>query len=170
MRGVTFAATHRLVSRRAQGGWRGFRGSAPGCALAFGLVLAFAAAAAAADPTGLEREIRETREIAAEVSRAVHRVQTENLKLRSTLGSEVQNLNVEDVTAATLRLGRLDADTARLYVTTLENRIANAEAALRLLEEEFERRAADLEGARAPKPNCNNCGKCAPSALISSTA
>jgi small-conductance mechanosensitive channel len=149
MRGVTFAATHRWVSTRAQGGWRGVRRSAPGCALAFGLVLAFVSASAAADPTGLEREIREAREIAAEVSRAVHRVQTENLKLRSTLGSEVQNLNVEDVTATMLRLGRLDADTARLYVITLENRIANAEAALRLLEEDFERRAADLEGAPA---------------------
>ena len=55
------------------------------CALALGLVLPFASASAAADPAGLEREIRETREIAAEVSRAVHRVQTENLKLRGLL-------------------------------------------------------------------------------------
>jgi small-conductance mechanosensitive channel len=117
--------------------------------LALGLALAFASAAAIADSTGLEREIRETREIAAEVSRAVHRVQTENLKLRETLGSEVQSLTTEDVTATMLRLGRLDADTARLYVTTLENRVANGEGALRLLEEDFERRAADLKDAPA---------------------
>ena len=138
-----------LSPARVRGGsaWRGACRSVLRCALALGLVLPFASASAAADPAGLEREIRETREIAAEVSRAVHRVQTENLKLRRTLGTEVQNLTAEDVTATTLRLGRLDADTARLYVTTLENRIANGEAALRLLEEDFERRAADLQGA-----------------------
>jgi moderate conductance mechanosensitive channel len=148
---ATFAALHRLSPARVRGGsaWRGACRSAGRCALALGLVLAFASALAAADPTGLEREIRETREIAAEVSRAVHRVETENLKLLETLGSEVQNLTAEDVTATMLRLGRLDADTARLYVTTLENRIANGETALRLLEEDFERRGADLEGAPA---------------------
>ena len=149
MPGVTFAALHRLSPARVWGGsaWRGACRSVGRCALALGLVLPFASASAAADSAKLEREIRETREIAAEVSRAVHRVQTENLKLRETLGSKVQNLTPEGVTATMLRLGRLDADTARLYVTTLENRIANGEAALRLLEEDFERRAADLEGA-----------------------
>jgi multidrug resistance efflux pump len=48
-----------------------------------------------------------------------------------------------------LRLGRLDADTARLHVTTLENRIAQREATLRLLEEDINRRAADIQGTSA---------------------
>ena len=39
----------------------------------------------------LQREIRETQEIAAEMSKAVRRVQGENLKLRRTLGSEARS-------------------------------------------------------------------------------
>ena len=125
MTGVTFAATHRLVGARARRVGMARRSpQSLRCALALGLVFAFAAAAAADDRTGLQREIRETQEIAAEMSKAVRRVQAENLKLRRTLGDEAQNLTAEDITATTLRLGRLDADTARLHVTTLENRIA----------------------------------------------
>ena len=97
----------------------------------------------------MQREIRETREFVAEIAKAVRRVQAENLKVRRTLGSEVRNLTAEDVTVTTLRLGRLDADTARLHVTTLENRIAQREATLRLLEEDINRRAADIQGTPA---------------------
>jgi len=104
---------------------------------------------ATADDKGLQREIRETREIAADVSKAVRRVQAETLRLRRTLDDEVQDLTAEDVSATTLRLGRLDADTARLYVTTLRTRIAQHEATLRLLEDDISRRAADAAGASA---------------------
>jgi hypothetical protein len=118
--------------RRGQGGTFPVR-------LALGLLLACLLAATSSgaeqqpDALAVQREIAETRAIAAEVSKAVRRVQAENLKLPKSLDTEVRNLTAEDVTATTLRLARLDADTARLYVTTLENRIAQREAALRLL-------------------------------------
>ena len=150
MGGVTLAATSGLLSRvRAGSGWGGARRSMLRGAVALGLVLAFSAGLTAAERTGLQREIRETREFVAEIAKAVRRVQAENLKVRRTLGSEVRNLTAEDVTVTTLRLGRLDADTARLHVTTLENRIAQREATLRLLEEDINRRAADLQGTSA---------------------
>ena len=148
-RGVAFAATPGWSSARVQGGPAGRRRAALRCALALGLVLAFSAGLTAAERTGLQREIRETREFVAEIAKAVRRVQAENLKVRRTLGSEVRNLTAEDVTVTTLRLGRLDADTARLHVTTLENRIAQREATLRLLEEDINRRAADIQGTPA---------------------
>ncbi len=118
------------------------------CALGFGLVLALATVSAAADRTGVQRETEETRDVAAEVSKAVRRVQAENLTLQRTLPIEVRNLTVEDVTAAVLRLGRLDADTARLHFTTLDNRIAQRQATLRLLDEDIKRRE-DLQGGPA---------------------
>jgi small-conductance mechanosensitive channel len=146
---VTFAATSGLLLARARAGsaWHGARRGARRCALALGLVLALAAASAADDHNRLQRDIRETQEIAAEVSRAVRRVQAENLKLRKTLGTEARNLTADDITVTTLRLARLDADTARLHVTTLENRIAQREGTLRLLEEDINRRVEDLESA-----------------------
>ena len=147
MPGVAFAATDGSASARVQG--EPLRRGALRCALALGLVLAFSAGSTAAERTGLQREIRETREFVAEIAKAVRRVQAENLKVRRTLGSEVRNLTAEDVTVTTLRLGRLDADTARLHVTTLDNRIAQREATLRLLEEDINRRAADIQGASA---------------------
>ncbi len=70
------------------------------CALGFGLILALATASAAADRTGVQRETEETRAVAAEVFKAVRRVQAENLTLQRTLPIEVRNLTVEDVTAA----------------------------------------------------------------------
>ena len=147
MPGVAFAATPGWSSARVQGG--PVRRAALRCALALGLVLAFGAGSAAAERTGLQREIRETREFVAEIAEAVRRVQAENLKDQRTLGSEVRNLTAEDVTVTTLRLGRLDADTARLHVTTLENRIAQREATLRLLEDDINRRAAGMQGTPA---------------------
>ena len=47
-------------------------------AVALGLVLAFSAGLTAAERTGLQREIRETREFVAEIAKAVRRVQAEN--------------------------------------------------------------------------------------------
>ena len=69
MPGVALAALHRLSLARVRGGpaWRGGCRRAGRCVLALGLALAFASAPAVADPTGWEREIRETREIAAEL-------------------------------------------------------------------------------------------------------
>ena len=121
------------------------------CALAYGLVAATAGTAAAADAQGdpgLAREIDQIRELSSEVSKAVRRVQAENLQLRSTLGREAQRLTANDVTAATLRLARLDAETARLYVTTLDDRIAQREAALSLLDADIEQRAAGPRACR----------------------
>jgi hypothetical protein len=113
--------------------------------LALGLVVTFPGASASAERNELRRELEETREIAAEVSKAARRVQAENLKLRTALGREVQNLTGADITARMLRLGRLDADTARLHFTTLENRVAQHVSALNLLSEEIEQRAIALQ-------------------------
>ena len=150
MRGVAFAATP---------GWSGHAcredraGAAPAqrCVALWrwGSSWLSARGSTAAERTGLQREIRETREFVAEIAKAVRRVQAENLKVQRTLGSEVRNLTAEDVTVTTLRLGRLDADTARLHVTTLENRIAQREATLRLLEDDINRRAADMQATPA---------------------
>jgi hypothetical protein len=99
MGGVTLAATSGLLSRvRAGSIWRGTSRSMLRCALALGLVWAFAAGSTAAERAAIQREIRETRELAAEIDKAVRRVQAENLKLRRTLASEVGRLNAEDVT------------------------------------------------------------------------
>src|SRR5262245_20361704 len=121
MQGVTYAATSGLSQGRVRAGseWRGARRSMLRCALALGLVWAFAAGPAAAD-TGLKREISETQEVGADVARAVRRVQVENLKLERTLRKEARKLTAKDVTVTTLRLSRLDADTARLHETTLD--------------------------------------------------
>lgn len=148
MRGATFAAA--FGSTPAACAWRAAAWSAALVwALALGVVFASAAEAVAADQPGLQREIRETRAIVDEVSKAVRRVQAENLRLSRTLGGEVGKLTAEDITATTLQLGRLEAETARLHVTTLEDRIARRQAALRLLGEDINRRAAELEGAPA---------------------
>jgi hypothetical protein len=142
---VAFAAASGTLLARVRAGWRG----ALSYALALGLVSAFAAASAADDHLELQREIRETQEIGGDVSKGLRRVQAENLKLRRTLGTEVRNRTAKDITATTLRLARLDADTARLYVTTLDDRIGQREAALRLLGEDINRRATDLERTSA---------------------
>ena len=90
--------------------WRPGRACAAFVQLALGLVAGlFAATAFGADSPGAKavlRQIEDTRAIAAEVSSAVRRVQTENLALRRTLISEVRNLTAEDITAAVLRLAR----------------------------------------------------------------
>jgi hypothetical protein len=152
MPGVTFAAMS-VLQRCVRAGsvWRGTCRSMLPCALALGLAWAFAAGPAAA-VTGLEREIRETQEVVADVARAVRRVQVENLKLERTLRKEVRKLTAEDMTVTTLRLSRLDADTARLHETTLGNRITQREAELRLLEQDISRRAVDLQGAPPAAP------------------
>jgi small-conductance mechanosensitive channel len=148
---ASFAATHELSLAgvlRESSRDRARRG-AVALALALGLVLILSGASAPADQNELQREIRETRELAAEVSKAVRRVQAETLGLRRALDAEVQDLTAEDVTATRLRLGRLDADTARLYVTTLRTRIAQHEVALGPLAEDISRRAAGPEAAPA---------------------
>ena len=142
-----------LGARAARARWYRIRQISLLCALAYGLVSAVAGTAADAqgDP-GLAREIEQTRELSSEVSKAVRRVQAENLKLRSTLRRGAQKLTGGDITATTLRLARLDADTARLYFTTLDNRIAQREAALSLLGADIEQRAAALQGTPADPP------------------
>ena len=127
------------------------------CAWLFQLALGLAAGLCAAtsfgaDPPGtkaVQRQIEDTRAIDAEVSSAVRRVQAENLGLRRTLVSEVRTLTVDEVTAAALRLARLDADTARLHVTTLAARIAQREASTSLLDQDIDRRASSLQVAPA---------------------
>ena len=155
MRGVAFAARSGLSQGRARALWRGACPILLRCALALGLVCTFVAGPAAA-VTGLEREIRGTQEVAADIANAVRRVQLENLKLLITLRKKVRELTAEDVTVTTLRLSRLDADTALLHVTTLDTRIAQREAELRLLEEDINRRAAELQGAPATAPETRN--------------
>ncbi len=156
MRGVAFAARSGLSQARARPVWRGACPILLRCALALGLVCTFVAGSTAFERTGLEREIRGTQEVAADVANAVRRVQLENLKLLITLRKKVRELTAEDVTVTTLRLSRLDADTALLHVTTLDTRIAQREAELRLLEEDINGRAAELQGAPATAPETRN--------------
>jgi hypothetical protein len=155
MPGVSFAAMSGLSLGRLRTGrrWRGPCRSMLRCALALGLALAVVAGSAAAERAGLQREIRETQEVADDIARAIRRVQVENLKLERTLRKEVGKLTAEDVTLTALRLSRLDADTARLHETTLDNRITQRKAELRLLEADINRRAADLHGAPAAAPD-----------------
>lgn len=90
----------------------------------------------------LTREIDETRDVAAEVSKALPRVQRENQERRTALSTAGRTLTETEISASMLRLARLDVDSARSRLGTLGNRIEQHESALALLHQQIQQRAS----------------------------
>jgi small-conductance mechanosensitive channel len=129
-------AAYRARSRA--GWWKLWTGRASALAT---LVLIAAETSFGAEPssvTALQREIEDTRDIAAEVLKAVPRVEQENAELGATLSAAARDLSAADISAPMLQAAGLDVDAVRSHLRTLDNRIEQREAALGLLDQEIE--------------------------------
>ena len=100
----------------------------------------FAGASFGADQLGvakLQREINDTQDIAAEVAKAIGRVQQENTALGASLSTAARNLTAADISAPMLQAAGLDVDAVRSHLRTLDNRIEQRAEALGLLDQEI---------------------------------
>lgn len=106
------------------------------------LSLVIPATSFAFELAALPRVVDDTRDVAAEVTKAVQRVERKNATRRDSLSAEARHSGAADISAPMLRAAGLEVDAARSQVRTTADRIERRETEIDLLDQQLERQAA----------------------------